>query len=106
MKILHECVNNELCGQLKTMQNSRNTGRALKTTHNFVNYNVFLSIALIMTSLWHFNLSVQKCHVSSCRSKVLLLGATRLFVPAYIFCKIQLCQICADFSTGINEFSR
>lgn len=94
MKIFHACVDNELCGQLKNMRSSRNTGRALKTTRNFFNYNVFLSIAVIMTSLWHVHLSVQKSHVSS---KALLLGAAWLFVPAYILCKMQLCQICSDF---------
>lgn len=66
----------------KKMHSSRNTGRALKATGNFVNYNVFLSIDVIMTSLWHFQLSVQKSHVSSCHSNALLLGAAWLFVPA------------------------
>lgn len=97
MKIFHACVDNELCGQLKNMHSSRNTGRALKVTRNFVNYNVFFSIAVIMTSLWHVHLSVQKSHVSSCCFKALLLGAAWTFVPAYILCKMQLRQICSDF---------
>lgn len=50
MQILHVCIANELCGCLKNMYSSRNRGRPVKATHNFANYNVFLSIAVIMTS--------------------------------------------------------
>lgn len=58
MQIPHAYVANELRGCLKNMYSSRNRGRAVKATHNFANYNVFLSIAVIMTSLAFPSISV------------------------------------------------
>lgn len=46
------------CACLKSMYICRNRGRALKATHNFANYNVFLSIGVIMTSLAFSSISV------------------------------------------------
>lgn len=58
MQIPHACVDNELCGCLKNMSSSRNRGRAVKATHNFANYNIFLPIAVIMASLAFPSISV------------------------------------------------
>jgi len=54
----HACVVNEPCECLKTMYSSRNRGRAVKATHSFANYNVFLSIVVIMTSLAYPSITV------------------------------------------------
>lgn len=45
------CLANELSDCLKNTYSSRNGAIAVKATHNFANYNVSLSIAVIMTSL-------------------------------------------------------
>lgn len=58
MQIPRACVANEPCACLKNTYRSRNRGRPVKATHDVANYNVFLSIAVIMTSLAFPSLSV------------------------------------------------